>query len=400
MADDLIAGQAAVGSAAGVAQAAGYLFSSAEVAGSLSMVDELIALAERARVALVAEGLARGSHTDAGLRAHHSAAARCPGASRAHVADLVMVAQGVRKPGHTALAEQVTTGKVSVSRAARLLRALERIRPAVDETEYDQAVSSLLSVATAPRFTDRDLRRVSDHLLSVVLPERDHEVREQSLKRMRGVNESSLADGSLTRFVITCDPEGAATVRSVLTSPLAAPAPDETGVDERTPTQRRYDALLTVLRRGVAGADHLPTSPKAVVMVTMRYDVITRQLAGTGTTDTGEVLSPGTARRIACDADLIPTVLGTQRELLDLGRARRLVTLGQRRALHHRDRGCTFPGCSTPAPWCDAHHVIHWSRGGASDLGNYALLCGRHHTLVHDRDHTAEVTIHGVRWHL
>ncbi|MGB3762978.1 MAG: HNH endonuclease signature motif containing protein, partial [Ornithinimicrobium sp.] len=85
---------------------------------------------------------------------------------------------------------------------------------------------------------------------------------------------------------------------------------------------------------------------------------------------------------------------------LDQGRTHRLVTPGQRRALHHRDHGCTFPGCTTPAPWCDAHHVTHWSRGGPSDLSNYALLCGRHHTLVHERDLTATVHPTGVTWHL
>ncbi|MGB3857662.1 MAG: HNH endonuclease signature motif containing protein [Ornithinimicrobium sp.] len=53
-----------------------------------------------------------------------------------------------------------------------------------------------------------------------------------------------------------------------------------------------------------------------------------------------------------------------------------------------------------PAPWCDAHHVVHWSHGGRSDLSNYALLCGRHHTLVHARDLTATVHPTSVTWHL
>ncbi|MGB3592898.1 MAG: HNH endonuclease signature motif containing protein, partial [Ornithinimicrobium sp.] len=59
-----------------------------------------------------------------------------------------------------------------------------------------------------------------------------------------------------------------------------------------------------------------------------------------------------------------------------------------------------YPGCTTPAPWCDAHHVVHWSHGGRSDLSNYALLCGRHHTLVHARHLTATVHPTSVTWHL
>lgn len=92
-------------------------------------------------------------------------------------------------------------------------------------------------------------------------------------------------------------------------------------------------------------------------------------------------------------------MFGSDGELLDLGRRTRLFTPGQKRALAMRDAGCTFPGCTVPAPWADAHHVEHWSRGGATELGNAALLCGRHHTLVHERDLTATVTTTGVTWH-
>ncbi|MCE0487555.1 HNH endonuclease signature motif containing protein, partial [Ornithinimicrobium sediminis] len=64
------------------------------------------------------------------------------------------------------------------------------------------------------------------------------------------------------------------------------------------------------------------------------------------------------------------------------------------------DRGCTIPGCTVPATWCDAHHVVPWAQGGCSDLFNYALLCPRHHTWVHDRGRDATVTALGVTWHL
>ena len=59
---------------------------------------------------------------------------------------------------------------------------------------------------------------------------------------------------------------------------------------------------------------------------------------------------------MACDASIIPAVLGTKSELLDLGRTSRLVTPKLLQALYLRDRGCTFPGCSRPPAWCDAHH--------------------------------------------
>ncbi len=60
-------------------------------------------------------------------------------------------------------------------------------------------------------------------------------------------------------------------------------------------------------------------------------------------------------------------------------------TRGQRRHPLLRDRGCTYPGCTAPAAWTRAHHVLHWADGGPTDVANAALLCPRHHTHVHHR---------------
>lgn len=110
-----------------------------------------------------------------------------------------------------------------------------------------------------------------------------------------------------------------------------------------------------------------------------------------GSTATGTVLSPEVLRQVCCEADLVPHVLGTAGEDLDLGRVVRLFTRAQRRALRRRDRGCTYPGCSAPAAWTKVHHVLHWVDGGRSDLDNAASLCQRHHTVVHRRRLVAEV---------
>lgn len=88
-------------------------------------------------------------------------------------------------------------------------------------------------------------------------------------------------------------------------------------------------------------------------------------------------------RRLACDADLIPIVLGTEGDVLDLGRTRRLVSASMRRALIARDGGCIFPGCTIPATWTEAHHVIPWSAGGATSIENMVLLCSHHHHAIH-----------------
>jgi hypothetical protein len=103
------------------------------------------------------------------------------------------------------------------------------------------------------------------------------------------------------------------------------------------------------------------------------------------------LLSPEVVRRVACDAALVPHVLGTAGEDLDLGRVVRLFTRAQRRRLWRRDRTCTFPGCTKPASWARAHHVRHWADGGLSDVDNAALVCDEHHTFVHTRRLWADV---------
>ncbi len=88
-------------------------------------------------------------------------------------------------------------------------------------------------------------------------------------------------------------------------------------------------------------------------------------------------------RRLACDAEILPLVLGTHSQILDLGRTHRLVTPALWHALVARDQHCAFPSCTRPPIACDAHHITHWANGGATSLPNLVLLCRTHHTLIH-----------------
>jgi hypothetical protein len=160
------------------------------------------------------------------------------------------------------------------------------------------------------------------------------------------------------------------------------------------------EALAEVCRRSSSadadehgGPDGAAGSSSAVHVVIQLSDLEERTGSGEviGSTATGTVLSPETLRRISCEADLIPHVLGTAGEDLDLGRVVRLFTRAQRRRLLRRDRCCTYPGCTAPAVWAKAHHVVHWADGGRSDIDNAALLCQRHHTVVHRRRLVATV---------
>ena len=107
-----------------------------------------------------------------------------------------------------------------------------------------------------------------------------------------------------------------------------------------------------------------------------------RDGAGFATTESGEDLSPETVRRMACDSEVIPVVLGSSSEVLDVGRHMRLASVAIWRALVVRDRHCRFPGCTRPPIMCHAHHLIHWLHGGETSLENLLLLCGHHHRLI------------------
>ncbi|MBB2891102.1 HNH endonuclease signature motif containing protein [Flexivirga oryzae] len=171
--------------------------------------------------------------------------------------------------------------------------------------------------------------------------------------------------------------------------------------DERTPGKRRVDALMDLVAAGaktVCG-DGMGIGAGATVLVTMDLHRLLTDLDGAITIG-GEILDAGTARRLACDADLIPVVLGGKSQPLDVGRRERLATKGIRAAVVHRDMGCTFPACDRPPGFCEIHHILPWWAGGGTALTNSAMLCRRHHQIVHRHGYTATITSDGVHWDL
>lgn len=155
-----------------------------------------------------------------------------------------------------------------------------------------------------------------------------------------------------------------------------------------TPAMRRADALVTMVNRHcqeslapASGGDR----PR--VVVTLSYDSLAKTAADAGLlaghlVGSQEPLSAGVLRRLLCDADVLPAVLGGQSEVLDVGRTQRLVTAPIRAALELRDGGCVFPGCEKPPQDCHAHHLQPWWAGGPTSLGNLVLVCAHHHGIV------------------
>lgn len=383
----------------------------ADVAAGLFGLSQSLGRMEALMVAFVVQAHERRAYAETGLSLHDWLATRCLYLSRGQIDDLVVLATSISVGGvfpskwaaaYGPLTTALQERGLSLRRAAKVVRTAVKVRPVFDTiVEFTAFIESLVAVALRGDVTDHDLDRLAKKIVTTALPPKDKECREKAARLMRSVTEVELAEGEVVRFTVTTDAAGAATIRAVLSSPLAAPVPDPIlGMDERSAGQRRHDALLTVIGRGVASAEGVPTTEKAKVIITIDWDVLLERVNGAGLTATGEVLSPAAVRRLACGAGVLPMVLGTGSVPLDMGRETRLATPSQLKALWVRDEGCSFPGCTIPPGWCDAHHILWWGRGGRTDLDQLALLCGRHHTIVHDKDLAATLVDGHVYWHL
>jgi hypothetical protein len=182
----------------------------------------------------------------------------------------------------------------------------------------------------------------------------------------------------------------------------------------RSFAQKRADALGLVAERALAeasGSDPAPGASEADRAVNSRgdryqvvlhvdADALSHTSSGQAVlADSGCRVSAETSRRLACDAGLVVMSHDSRGGILNVGRKRRTVPPAIRLALEFRDKGCRFPGCG--CRYTDAHHVVHWSEGGETKLGNLVLLCKRHHTAVHEEGWKIEMVEDGadIRFH-
>ncbi|MFD1714139.1 DUF222 domain-containing protein [Amnibacterium flavum] len=157
------------------------------------------------------------------------------------------------------------------------------------------------------------------------------------------------------------------------------PGGDEATRDTRTIGQRRLDALTSIMRDSLRADTGDTSGVDTTVLVTIPLEAL---LSGVGTATLFGVdapISARTARRMACDAKIIPVVLDGNSQPLDLGTARRLFSPTQRQAMAVRDGGCVWPGCDEPPSRCQSAHVTPWASGGPTDIRNGVLLCPFHH---------------------
>jgi Domain of unknown function (DUF222)/HNH endonuclease len=167
---------------------------------------------------------------------------------------------------------------------------------------------------------------------------------------------------------------------------------DQPKLDEPVRQVPRLDRVQALVDVAATYLDTLPGEPAddhTLVLVHVNAEALdvpagTSIASGTCHVEGHGPIEPATAQRLLCTARVQGVLVGQGGKGLNLGRTKRLATRAQRRALKVRDHGiCQFPGCHSTTH-LDAHHNTPWSHGGSTDLDNLILLCGRHHTLVHE----------------
>ncbi|MPZ71227.1 MAG: DUF222 domain-containing protein, partial [Actinobacteria bacterium] len=344
-----------------------------ELSEGIPALTELSDLVEYGRLAMVGEFDRRGG---ADVTAHTSTTSwlkdRC-GMSGATAREKVRVARALRgMPGTDGAFRE---GEFGYSHVRELARA------STDHPEVYRAHEQTL-IDVAGNLSVRDLRRALDHWRqNLDGPGVLDELEEQYGRRRLWVSETF---EGMVRVDGDLDPETAHPIQVAIDAICDRDA-RASADDDRTPAQKRADALSEVCRQWLDTAD-TPTiaGERPHLDVLVDIEVLTGCRDGTTETADGRVVHPEGARRVGCDAAVSRMIFSGNSEPLDVGRRTRVVPAAMRRALVARDRGCCFPGCDRPARWTDAHHIIHWSKGGPTKLANLVLLCRRHHRKVHE----------------
>jgi hypothetical protein len=296
---------------------------------------------------------------------------------------------------YNATREAFAAGGINQAQARVIVRAAEQLPKTVTDEQRTAAEAGL--VAKAVHGMDaKGLRRAGRRMLDKIDTEMAdrHEADRLNKEEKRSERETNFAmwenrDGTWSgKFTI---PEAQASLLKAFLERLCSPKRLSRNKAGDTVHDETVDTGVNIYeQRGRAFCElieHLPTEGFGRggigVMVHLDYQHLLDLLAS-ARLDTGVNISAGEARRLACSAGIIPTVLGGDSVVLDLGRTQRLHTASQARALSVRHETCAAEGCQRPFAWCDIHHVHPWSLGGPTDLANALPLCGWHHRRVHD----------------
>jgi hypothetical protein len=293
------------------------------------------------------------------------------GTARAHVEvarkldDLPATADAFRD-GDISLAHvRVIAAAHTPERAAEL----EPIEPAIVDAANQVTPRELLAI----------VRRVTD-----AIDGDGGGATDEALHRRRRWHMSRTLDGMLAIDALV-DPEAALVFEAAVNTQAERELFEG---DDRSAAQRRADAVTELFRQaldsGRVGSRRAVRPHVTVVMDLEQLPGATTDLLAQARADRRDGgLSANTLERITCDCNISRVLTAGRSEVLDVGRATRTISPALWRALLVRDGGCSVRGCHAPPDQCEAHHIVHWSRGGRTDLDNLQLLCRHHHRQIH-----------------
>ena len=301
--------------------------------------------------------------------------------------------------------EALGRGDLVAEQASVICTALDELPDDLDAGVLEQAAKAL--VAFAEVHDAKGLRVLGRRILEVVAPEvaeaweaeqldrEEREAEKSSVFRMREDGHGRVKGSFTVPLLVGQMLERAllafAAPKHQIANREAQEEQSEVPVPVRRPTAQRLGAAFVELIERL-NPDSLPKAGgvNATVVVTMTLDSLKDGLAA-ATLDTGDRISAATARRLACEAGVVPVVLGGNSQPLDVGRSQRLFTGPQRIALGVRDGGCTARGCDAPPAMCHAHHDDLWSHQGRTAVERGRLLCPFHHRRIHDPEYEVDV---------
>lgn len=319
------------------------------------------------------------------------------GASRSNAAKLIAVGTATAErqsfggdrlpPRHPHVSAALESGLIGVDAASAITSMLDRVRLRADPELADTAESALVDLA---------LRVPLDLLLRGVREAKarlDRDGVEPREERLRGERSLTIREDSMGMVHLRArlDPETAAPIKTaieaIVSDVLRRREPTTSGPgpivgDLRSIPQIQADAFAAIARHSLGCEQTLAPLAKATVVVRLDHDSLIEGLGHARIDGLDQPISATTARRMSADAELIPAVLGGEGLPLDLGRAARLFSRGQRLALAERDGGCA--SCGQNSAFVEAHHITWWERdSGPTDLSNGVMLCSFCHHRIH-----------------
>ncbi|MGM1028476.1 MAG: DUF222 domain-containing protein [Actinomycetota bacterium] len=386
-----------------------------DIAALSRVVDSL-----KVRIAAGVEERSRGGADEAlclrmGHRSPREALASAFGIRDRQATELLTIAAATSPTpgltGHLAparyprVAAALADGELSLPQAQAIVGTLEPAAPRADLEQLAWAEGALVSAATdpsAPLVPELLVTQARAYAAALdpdgVLPNAERQRTMRSLRLWQRRN-------GMWRLEMQSPPEDGSALKAVLDAysgprvdvafrdddgPVDA-STDEAPIDDRSPAQKRHDVLVALVRAHAASGDAPVAGGEAPVLVlTGTIDAYTAYLQGIAHPErtltiehTGDLVPIETIERLLCEAKLQHVVVSSCFHTLVLGRAERLFTRAQRRALAVRDKGCRVPGCGMPVAWCEAHHIVPWQLGGPTDVDNGILVCSYHHHEIH-----------------